>query len=166
MEPTRRRRVWTVGLVSLGALAAVAAAYFLGMREGAQRAEAAQADAQEARASLAAAEERHDARVAELEARLDDCARGATLLEANVSLCNAVAHIDDRNFGLAEEARKDAAARLEDVAPLPGKWSDIRDRLGGLQIRVAEDLQGQRETLRALLVAMRESGEPPTPPAP
>jgi len=83
-----------------------------------------------------------DARVAELEARLE-ANRGLALLY------RTMLDVDARNFGTANERLDEAAAALDRVdRDAIGAAADeveaLREELRGLDIRVAEDLSGQR----------------------
>ncbi|CAN5716727.1 hypothetical protein BH23GEM11_BH23GEM11_08870 [soil metagenome] len=86
--------------------------------------------------------EASEARVAELEARLD-ANRGLALLY------RTMLDVDARNFGTANQRLDEAAAALDRVdrdaiGPAADEVEALRAELRALDIRVAEDLSGQR----------------------
>ncbi len=100
--------------------------------------------AREARTAEAAAVDRAET----LESRLHG-------EEALTLLYRALLDVDARNFGIANDRVRTAAERLGavDVARLgadPEELEAIRDELSTFDIRVAEDLAGQRSRLMTL----------------
>ncbi|TVP44810.1 MAG: hypothetical protein EA350_10785 [Gemmatimonadales bacterium] len=92
--------------------------------------------------------EASEARVGELEARLE-ANRSLTLLY------RTMLDVDARNFGTANQRLDEAAAALDRVDPdAIGAAADeveaLREELRGLDIRVAEDLAGQRSRVADL----------------
>lgn len=161
MEKQTRIRFGITAIVVAALVIATTTTFFMGRREGADRAAKAEAVAAQAQDDLRAAIDRHDAREAELEQEIAGLSHQVALLNANAALARAVLHLEDRNFGLAEAARRESLAYLRGAGELVDPWPSIRDGLAGIEVTVAEDLQGQRATLRRLFAEMNTSGEDP-----
>lgn len=143
---TSRRSNWKVLLVGLAVLAvSVLVAYFAG--RGLERS-AAHTQAEVAARSLAGA----NARAAALHARVD-------LLAANVWVYKATTALDNRNFGLANDAMANAVTRLRriEAGPAnvePGALATVQSDAAALRINVATDLQPQRAALLKLAASV------------
>lgn len=153
-----RRLDWKVLLVGIAVLAAsVLVAYFAG--RGLERS-AAQKQAAVAARSLESA----NARAAALQARVE-------LLSANVWVYKATTALDNRNFGLANDAMANAVTRLRRVEAgpaslAPGALAAVQRDAAALRINVATDLQPQRAALLKLAASVTALADAPSnPPA-
>lgn len=139
---------WKILLIGLAVLAvSVLAAYFVG--RGLERS-AAQKEAAVTTARLDAA----NTRVAALQARVD-------LLSANVWVYKATTALDNRNFGLANDAMANAVTRLRRIEAEaanvePGALAAAQRDAAALKISVATDLQPQRVALLKLAASVTE----------
>jgi hypothetical protein len=151
--PGARSMLIRVGLAALAAVLLFGAGYLT--RDLPARSEIA-----EARAARDAAESDRQARLA-----------AHQLLTANVWVYRAAAALDDRNFGVANEAMNEAVGALEAVALAEGdpRAAGLADAVAAareLDISVASNLEPQRGALLALarrVTALAE--ESPTPDA-
>lgn len=151
--PGARSMLIRVGLAALAAVLLFGAGYLT--RDLPARSEIA-----EARAARDAAESDRQARLA-----------AHQLLTANVWVYRAAAALDDRNFGVANEAMNEAVGALEAVALAEGdpRAAGLAEAVAAareLDISVASNLEPQRGALLALarrVTALAE--ESPTPDA-
>lgn len=104
-----------------------------------------------ARSAIAEAQAARDAAVADRQARIT----ANQLLTANVWVYRATTALDDRNFGVANDAMDEAVKALEAVTvsegdPLQTGLTEALTAARALDISVASNLEPQREALLAL----------------
>jgi len=129
-------------------------AYFMGRRAGRERAEEAGVDAADARREKREAVAEAQADVREAERKLEELRTRTLRLDAHRSLSVALGHLDDRNFGLADEARAEAVQMLEE-SDADGDWARVQKRISEMEFVVASDLFRQR---LAVHEALRQMG--------
>lgn len=150
---------WKVLLIALAVVAVcILAAFFSG--RGLARS-AAQAEAAVVASSLESA----NARVAALQARSE-------LLSANIWVYKATTALDNRNFGVANDAMANAVMRLGRIDPGaakvdPSALAAVQQEAAALKINVATDLQPQRAALLKLAAKVTDLADGlDSPPAP
>jgi hypothetical protein len=104
-----------------------------------------------ARSAIAEARTARDAAVSDRQARIT----ANHLLTANVWVYRATAALDDRNFGVANDAMDEAVKALEAITvteddPLQAGLTEALTAARALDISVASNLEPQREALLAL----------------
>lgn len=150
--PIGRSKLIRIGLAALVAVLLFGAGYLT--RDLPARSEIA-----ETRAARDAAESDRQARTA-----------ANQLLTANVWVYRAAAALDDRNFGVANDAMNEAVRALEAVTlaegdPRAAGLSEAVAAARGLDISVARNLEPQREALLALAERVTGLAEQPAPAA-
>lgn len=145
------RSNWKALLIALAVVAVcILAAYLAG--RGLER-----SAAQKQAAVLSSSLERANGRVSALQARVD-------LLSANVWVYRATTAMDNRNFGLANDAMANAVTRLRQVEAGAAKVEPralmaVQRDAQALQINVAKDLQPQRAALLKLAASVTDLAE-------
>ncbi|HJK99172.1 MAG TPA: hypothetical protein RMF84_18250 [Polyangiaceae bacterium LLY-WYZ-14_1] len=146
------QRTATIAVVVLAVIVlAGTVTFFMGRRAGDARANAAEDAAAEARQAKEEAVADAKAETRRVRRELDDLRVRTLRLEAHRALSEAARHLDDRNFGLADEARARAIRLLRQSGASGGDWGELKDKVEELEFKVASDLFEQRLKVHRLL---------------